>query len=57
VDPLWRDTEHRKDRFHVCHEAGRPAEVNVRLSWNAGLVEHRSRNATGTVEILTQPIE
>src|SRR5262249_12934342 len=52
VNPLRRHTEGRERFFHVCHEASRPAEVNIRVSWNAGLVEDRSRQVTRTVEIL-----
>src|SRR6478609_3384428 len=39
VNALGRDAEGRKARLHVCHEASRPAEVDVRLLWNTGLVE------------------
>ena len=38
--------------FHVCHEASRPAEIDVRLSRDADLVEDRSRQVTNSVEIL-----
>ena len=39
--------------FHVCYEASRPAEVDIRLSWDADLFEDRSRQVSGSVETLT----
>src|SRR5438552_3423888 len=42
--------------LHVCHEACRPAEVDIRLSRDADHVEDRSRQVTGSVEILAQLI-
>ena len=39
--------------FHLRHEASRPAEVDIRLSWDADVVEDRAREVTGSVEILT----
>ena len=57
VNTLGRDAEGRQGRFHVGHEASRSAEVDVRLWWNAGLAENRSRKVTRTVEMLTQFVE
>src|SRR5262245_37529254 len=57
MNPFRRYAEGRKGRSHVSHEASRPAKVDLRLSWNASLVEHRSRQVTRSVEILTQPVE
>src|SRR6516225_8101057 len=38
--------------FHICHEASRPAEIDVRLSRDADPIEDRSRQVTNGVEIL-----
>ena len=56
MNPLRRHAHGRKHRFHLCHEAGRPAEVDIRLSLNADLVEVRSRQVTGDVEILAHSV-
>src|SRR5947209_11698120 len=53
VNPLRRHAQACEGHFHLCHEASRPAEVDIRLSWDADLVEDRSRQVTGSVEILT----
>src|SRR6266699_2776899 len=53
VNPLRRDAKRRERLFHICHEAIRPAEVDIRVSRDAGLVEDGSRQVTGRVEILT----
>ena len=37
--------------FHLCHEACGTAEVDVRLPWQADLIEHRLRQSTGAVEV------
>src|SRR5262245_27060271 len=52
VNPLGRHTEGCERLFHFCHEASRPAEVDIRFQWYADLVEDRSREVTGSVEIL-----
>jgi hypothetical protein len=39
--------------FHLCNKASRPAEVDIRVSWETKLVEDRSRQVTGSVEIPT----
>src|SRR5205814_557101 len=50
---LWRYAQGCERLFHVCHETHRPAEIDIRLLWDADLVEDRSRQVTGSVEILT----
>src|SRR5467141_3629908 len=52
VNPLRSNAQRCERLFHVCHEAIRPAEIDIRFSWNAGLVEDRSRQVTGRVKIL-----
>src|ERR1700756_1066586 len=52
VNPLWRYAQGRERLFHVCHEASRPAEVDIRLSRDADLVENQPRQVTGSIEIL-----
>src|SRR6266481_9488415 len=52
VNPLRSNAQRCERLFHICHEAIRTAEVDIRLSWNAGLVEDRSRQVTGSVKIL-----
>src|SRR5262249_37297676 len=53
VNPLRRHTQGCERLFHIRHEAGRPAEIDIRFPWDADLVEDRSRQVTGSVEILT----
>src|SRR5262245_20950490 len=53
VNPLRGETEGCERPFHPCHEASRPAEVDIRLALDADLVEDRPRQVTGSVEILT----
>jgi hypothetical protein len=53
VNPLRRHAQGCERRFYVCHEASRPTEVDSRPSGDADLVEDRSRQVTGSVEILT----
>ncbi len=53
VNPFGRHAEGCERLFHVCHEASRPAEVDIRLWWDADLVEDRSRQVTGSIEILS----
>src|SRR5258708_13168084 len=52
MNPLRRHVQGCERLVHVCHEASRPAEVDIRLSRDADLVEDRSREVTGSVEIL-----
>ena len=52
VNPLRRHAHGGERLFHLRHEASRPADVDVRVSWNADLVEDRSRQVTGRVEVL-----
>src|SRR5262249_15758289 len=54
VNPLRRHTQGCERLFHICHEAGRPAEIDIRFPWDADFVEDRSRQMTGGVEILAQ---
>src|SRR5215471_8731764 len=53
VNALRRDAEGYERVFHVCHESSRTTEVHVGLLREADLVEDRSREATGSVEIFT----
>src|SRR5437879_13833772 len=53
VNPLRRHAQACEGHFHLCHEASRPAEVDIRLPWDTDLVENRLRQVTGSVEILT----
>jgi hypothetical protein len=39
--------------FHLCLEASGPADVDLGVWRDAGFVENRSREVTGSVEILT----
>src|SRR5260370_23319934 len=52
MNPLRRHVQGCERLFNVCHEASRPAEVDIRLSRDADLVEDRSRQVTGSVKIL-----
>src|SRR5260221_9606493 len=52
LTPLRRHVQGCERLFHVCHEASQPAEVDVRFSRDADFVEDRSRQVTGSVEIL-----
>src|ERR1700745_2274887 len=52
VNPLRRHAEGCERRFHLSHEASRPADIDIRLPWYADLVEDRLRQVTGSVEIL-----
>src|SRR4029077_18537878 len=56
MNPLRRHAEGCERLFHVCHEACRAAEVGIRLSREADLVEDRLRQVTGSVEILAHLI-
>src|ERR1700747_2908260 len=53
VNSLWCDTERRKGFFHVRHELGWAAEINVGVSRAADFVEDEARQATGKVEMLS----
>src|SRR5437867_6990722 len=53
VNPLRRNAQRCKGLLHLCHEANRPAEIDIGLSWHADLVEDRLRQVTCGVEILT----
>src|SRR5438552_6284587 len=53
VNPLRRNAQRCERLLHLCHEANRPAEVDIGLSWHADLVEDRLRQVTYGVEILT----
>src|SRR5262245_1496452 len=52
MNPLRRHAHGRERLLHVCHEASRTAEVDIRFSREADLVEGRSRKVTGGVETL-----
>src|SRR5262249_51645659 len=52
MNPLRRHVHGCERLPHICHEAGRTAEVDIRLSRDAALAEDRSRYVTGGVEIL-----
>src|SRR5882724_7646177 len=54
LNPLRLHTQGCERLFHLGHEASRPAEVHIRVSWDADLIEDRPRQVTGSVEILTQ---
>src|SRR5471030_1936845 len=54
VNLLRRHTQVRKRLFHVRHEAWWSAEIDVRLSGDTRLIEHRLRRMTGRVETLIQ---
>src|SRR5262249_30207097 len=56
VNPRSRHARGGERLFHVCYEASRPAEIDVRLARDADLVEDRSRQVTGGVEILAHPV-
>src|SRR4030095_10623689 len=51
MNPLWRHAHGCKRLLHVCQEASRPTEIDIRLSRDAELVEDGSRKVTGNVEI------
>src|SRR5262249_5532445 len=53
VNPLRRDAPGYERLFHVCHEARRPAKVDIGFSRYTDLVEYRSRQVTGGAEILS----
>src|SRR6516162_7446226 len=52
MNPLRRHIQGSERLFHVCHEASRPAEVDIRAWRDADFVEDRSRQVTGCVEIV-----
>jgi hypothetical protein len=54
ANPLLCDTERREDFFHVRHELGWAAEINVGISRDADFVEDEARQATGRVEMLSR---
>src|SRR5262249_5704167 len=56
VNPLRCYAQGCERLFHVCHEAVGSAEVDIRLSRDADLVQHRSRQVTGSVEIVPHPV-
>src|SRR5262249_49469952 len=56
VNPLRRHAQSHEHFFHVCHKASRPAEIDIRLSWEADLIEHSSRQMASCVEIFTLPV-
>src|SRR5215471_123027 len=56
VDVLARHAEGCERLLHLRHEATRPAKVNVGLPGDADLVEDRSRQVAGRVEILADPV-
>src|SRR6516164_3458308 len=53
MNPLRRNVQGSERLFHVCHEASRPAKVDIRPSRDTDFVEDRSRQVTGGVEIVT----
>src|ERR1041385_8175647 len=53
VNPLQSYARSCQRFFHIFHEASRPANVHLRLSWNTDHVEDRSRQVADGVEILT----
>src|SRR6266850_5607870 len=54
VNPLRRHTQGCERLFHLGHEASRPAEVYIRVSWDADLIEDRPRQVSRSVETLTE---
>jgi hypothetical protein len=54
--PLRRHAQGCYRLFHVLHEASRPAEADIRFSWNADLGKDRPRQVTGRIEVLTHPV-
>src|SRR5260370_25222314 len=54
VNPLRCDTERREGFFHVRHELGWAAEINIGVSRDADFVEDEARQATGRVELLSR---
>ena len=56
MNPFRRHIQTGERLFHVCHEARRPADVNICLLRDADLVEDRSRQVTDRVEILADLI-
>ena len=54
VNLLRCDTERREGFFHVRHEQGRPAEINVGVSRDADFVEDGARQVTGKIEMLSR---
>jgi len=56
MNPLRRHVQGRERIFHVCHEAIWAAEIDIRLSRDADLLQDRSRQVTGRLEILAHLI-
>src|SRR5207244_12409668 len=54
VNPLRRHTQGCERLLHRGHEASRPAEVHIPVSWDADLIEDRPRQVPGSVEILSE---
>src|SRR5215472_14305731 len=53
VNPLRCETERREGFFHVRHELGWAAEINVGVSGDADFIEEGARQPTGKVEIFS----
>ena len=56
VNPLGRHAPRGERFLHLGHEAIRPADVDISLSRDADLLEHRSRQVTGRVEVFRHPV-
>ena len=54
VNPLRCDTERREGFFHVRHELGWAAEINVGVSRDADFFEDGARQATSKVEMFSR---
>src|SRR4030095_5988445 len=52
VYPLWRHAQGGERLLHLSHEARRPADVDIRISWHTDPVEDRSRQVPSRLEIL-----
>jgi len=57
MNPLPRHARRGKRHFHICHEASRPAQVDISVAWNADLVQDGLRQMTLGVEILALLVE
>src|SRR5262245_47105545 len=56
VNPLRRHAQSGHRFFHVRHKASRPAEIDIRLPWEADLFEDGSRQMACSVEIFTDVV-
>src|SRR5436309_14008256 len=56
MNPLRRDAKCCERLFHLCHEAIRSADVDIRLWWKADFIEYRSRQVTNRIKTIAHRV-